>query len=369
MKGKIARLLLGLWLLTYASIGFAIDSTPCWLSNPITESQIGFIGAANPFSSKINGSLIASRKRALVSLTNYYNFKLDLTKIDVKKNQVILANGTSITFSNPYTNRQALYSYATIQADGENSKQKQWLNQQCPIQSCDFKMCQPLWLCNDEILADSFNEGSQKYAVIHGVSQITANPAKQFTSTKRNAQELLKYIIKSDVKDLNYSVKSTGKYQSWGYSEHSGSVEGLGDAIKILNTHSCQTPNYLFARYVYFTPSLIDVKSKSYSQWLRSPNLGKQTGVVGIFDGIVADGRFSSAIKLAIKDGLIELAKTKKITIDHDYQLKYQNGAYSLSKTSMATDAIVSAQLQDIKIIEENNKLVIYAWLLENEDV
>ncbi|MBL4942355.1 MAG: hypothetical protein JKY81_11920 [Colwellia sp.] len=367
MKCILIKILLALLLLVHANIGVAIDSLPCWLNNPVTESQTGFIGAANPFSSSVNGSLIASRKRALTSLSQYYGFNVNINALDVNEKRVLLANGKQILFSTPYINNQALYSYATIEHNSAAIvEQQQWLAQQCPQQSCDFKQCQPLWLCSDNITTMG-TQNKPSVGVIHGVSQMTANPAKQLATTKNNAQELLKYIFKSDVKDHSYQVKSTGKYQNWGCSQHSGSVIGLGNTINLLNTHSCQTSNYLFARYTYPTVSLSDGKFKSYPEWLKAPNIGKQTGIVGAFDGIVADGRFSSAIKLAIKDGLIELAKTKKITIDHNYQLKYHQGSYSLAKTTMDTEAMVSAQLQDIKIIEKNNKLVVYAWLLESE--
>ena len=58
MKSILVKVLLGLWLGMQCSISFSMELVPCWLNNPVTENQIGFIGAANPFSSKINGSLI-----------------------------------------------------------------------------------------------------------------------------------------------------------------------------------------------------------------------------------------------------------------------------------------------------------------------
>jgi hypothetical protein len=229
-----------------------------------------------------------------------------------------------------------------------------WLNQQCPVQSCDFKACSPSWLCNSE------------ENTVFGVSQITARASQQFTKTYDNAQELLRYINASHVDAMSYRVKSTGHNQTWGLSEKYSQVDALGKKINILNTQSCQTKSYLFTQYSY-PKSTRSVDYKPFTAWLKSPHQGERAGAIGAFNGIMADGKFSSAIKFAIKDGLIELAKIKEIGIDNSYQVKYHNGTYTLSNTKEITSTTVSAQCRDIKIVEEKDGLVIYAWLLENE--
>ena len=88
-------------------------------------------------------------------------------------------------------------------------------------------------------------------------------------------------------------------------------------------------------------------------------------GVVGIFDGYESSGKLSNKIDLAIRNGLIELAQNDNITIDHrQVSLQHKDGHYFITNTDMQTRAVVSARLLDVKIMEKNNKLVIYTWLL-----
>ncbi|MCW8833686.1 MAG: hypothetical protein OQK09_08170 [Colwellia sp.] len=346
-------------LLILISINASAQSlSPCWFSSPVTQKQIGFIGAASPFSSKANGSLIASRQRAFEKLLTYYNFKSD-ENVDFTKSTVPLTSDTNIVFSTPYVDSQAMYSYASIEKTDAALKevQQNWLIQNCPLQTCNFKGCSPSWLCT-----------SRKNHLI-SVSQITSNPAKQLEKTYDNAQLLLQYISKSKVEDYSFRVKSEGKFQQWGYSEHKGQITALADKNNLLNTQNCQTPSYMFARYRYLQnlPSnkLDTINTKPFPVWRNEPSFNGTVGVVGIFSGITADGLFSSAIEHAIKEGLLELAKIKKINIEHNYQITSNNGLYSIAKTTMTTDTTVTAKLQDLKIIEENNQLVIYTWLLE----
>jgi hypothetical protein len=103
--------------------------------------------------------------------------------------------------------------------------------------------------------------------------------------------------------------------------------------------------------------------------WFSSPSLGQRTGVIGFSQGLTSTGRLSDLIKVAAKNGLIELAKTKNIKIENDSEVKLNNdGYYSLfSKSEHKTDAIVSAFMADIKMeINSNAQPSISIWLLEN---
>ena len=93
--------------------------------------------------------------------------------------------------------------------------------------------------------------------------------------------------------------------------------------------------------------------------------MNERFGVTGTFDGLTADGLLSSAVKLAIKNGLVELAKIKQVSIDHEYQLTFLNGWYSLTKSTESTSASVSAVLMDLKVVEEDETLVMFVWLLD----
>ena len=334
---------------------------PCWFNNPVNQQQIGFIGAASPFSVQANGSLIASRKKAVKKLFDYYDIEINQREFDFTASHIALNQNMTIIFSTPYTDHQAMYSYASLaKKSSEKVLQQNWLTQTCPIQACDFNQCSPSWLCN----------GNENHII--SVSPATSMPANQLSKTYDNAQTLLQYIAKSKVDDFNYQVESKGKFQQWGYREHKGLIQALAPKNKLINTHSCQTSNYMFARYRYqdnkTSRNLKTNKvTKPFAKWVKEPNLTDTIGAVGIFSGISADGLFSTAIKHAIKEGLLELAKIKHIDIDHSYQISNNKGLYSLAKTTMTTSAVVTAKLQDIKIIEEKNQLVIYTWLLETK--
>lgn len=344
---------------TSSSKSFANNVSPCWFNEPVSDNNIGFIGAASPFSAKFNGSLTASRQKALSKLLAFYSLEYNDDN-DLVNNAIILSSGKRVLFSQPYSDHQAMYSYAILETK-QSESQREWLNQTCPTQTCSFNRCSPEWLC-----AKTDNH-------IISVSQPTSNPAKQLDKTHENAQTFLQYVTKSKVDDYTYQVKSEGEHQQWGYSEHKGQIKALGSKNQLLNTHSCQTNSYMFARYRYsdsknenlLDNKIYDESSKPFTIWSKEPSFNGKVGVVGIFSGITADGLFSSAIKHSIKDGLLALAKIKQINIDHNYQIHRQNGLFSLAKTTMTTSALVSATLQDIKIIEKNDKLIIYTWLIE----
>jgi len=328
--------------------------SPCWLNNPVTLEEVGFIGSASPFSAKINGSLLSSRAEAFSKLVTHYELNFVTEDIDFEQDTLTVDSSTRVVFSSSYTDSQAMYSYAAIEKNGQSRvKQQEWLRKTCPVQRCQFEKCSPAWLCEN-------NQSS-----IISVSQMTSIPAKQLNKAEDNAQTLLQYIKESQVDDYNYQVKSTGEFQQWGYSEHYGEIQALAQKSKLLNTDMCQTPSYMFARFSFQGEANAIIKE--FDEWRTEPNLGIRSGAVGVFNGISADGLFSSAIKKAIKEGLLELAKIKNINIDHQSYFKQENGSFSLSKTKMSTSALVTAKLQDIKVIEAKDNLVIYAWLLETK--
>lgn len=331
------------------------SSEPCWLSNPVTKNKTGFIGVANALSIKTNGSLIASRKRAFEKAITFY--QLNITASDVKdftQNSISLSTDTELYFYPPYSDDQLMYSYALVLKGDDINKAtpNNIQTNQCEISFCNFEQCSPSWLCEN-------NRNS-----IHSVSQQTANPRHQLNKTFENAQLLMQYLDKSYVDEKNYRVQSTGKHQNWQSNQRSSSVEVLGDTLPLLHTNSCRAENFLFTRYSFVSQK--EAATKPFSVWSSEPNIKDKNGTVGIFKGIMADGRFSSAIKFAIKDGLTELAKIKGINITNELKVTLKGGLYSLSKTIESTSTSVSAKLMDLKIIHENGQLTIYAWLLEN---
>jgi hypothetical protein len=333
----------------------AKETAPCWLNEPVGKNQTGFIGVANALSIKKNGSLIASRKRALEKAIKYYELALNSNEIeDLTEDFISLSDNLQLYFSPSYSDDQLMYSYALVikNAEVDTEQNLNQLTKQCEISRCNFSQCEPSWLCEN-------NNNS-----LNSVSQMTANPRHQLKKTYDNAQQLIRYLDKSYVDDKNYRIQSTGEHQNWQSNTRSTKVDELGDNTPLLHTNSCQAENYLFTRYSFISDS--EKSTKPFSLWLKESNIGERNGAVGIFKGIMADGRFSSALKFAIKDGLIELAKSKEIDITNELKVTFNNGWYSLSKTIETTSTTIRAKLMDLKITHENGQLTIYAWLLEN---
>lgn len=312
----------------------------------------GFVGVARPFGISKNAPKQSSRKKALEQMSNHYDWtltKADLT--DLLDNTKILSNGKKIAFADGYKDNNGYYSYAIVM-DGKNMQQGQaYLTSMCPISYCDLASCHPEWLCKD------------KQNTVWGASQLTIDSSKQLEHAQKNAFEIIQYLQASNVESDERVVQAHGKLSSFRLTDTNNSVDKLGQGSKLLNTHVCRSSNYLFARYTHSGES--DNINKDFEEWLMQPNLGEISGTVGIFSGWSADGRLSRAIQSSIKNGLLELAKIKQISIDSEFDLHIEKGIYSLSKTRQSTSTVVTAQLKDIRVVEEKDKLIIYTWLIE----
>lgn len=338
-------------------ISFAVNAkAPCWFWSPIQDNKIGFVGAASPFSVKKDGSKLASRQRALVAFANYYKADIaDITEQDILKD-ALSVDKYHIRFSAPFTSDMGLFSYAMVsqnQQDANSDEANAWLNSECKATHCDFKACEPAWLCD----SDSSH--------VFGVSQMTSTPSMQLARMKKNAQTLAGYLRQSNVEEEVKRIQSTGQYQNWGLQGRKSQVDATGQSAALLNSKMCTAKNYVFG--LFEAPSdTTNTTGKGFEQWLKEPGMDDKAGVVGSFDGLTADGLFSTSVKYAIKDGLVQLAKIKHVKIDNEFQLTFNNGWYTLSKSTESTSATVSGTLMDLKVVEEDKKLVIYAWLIEN---
>lgn len=344
-------------LTTLLFLTFAANAkAPCWFWNPVDKDKIGFVGAASPFSIKKDGSKLASRQRALVNFADYYKVELGQITDDALLQDAISVDQYQLRFSSPFISELGMFSYALVvdkHDQAASNQASQWLNSECQSVQCEFKACKPQWLC------DSDNSH------IFGVSQMTSTPSMQLAKMKANAQTLAAYLQQSDVEDQVKKIESTGTYQNWRLQQRSSNVDAVSNASALINSKVCTADNFIFG--LFDSPSqLSNDKHKGFDEWLRVPALGQKAGVVGSFSGITADGLFSTSVKYAIKDGLVQLAKIKHVNIDHEYQLTFNKGWYTLSKSTESTSATVSGTLMDLKVVEEDRRLVIYAWLIEN---
>jgi len=235
----------------------------------------------------------------------------------------------------------------------QNKATDLWLPKTCPLQAFAFQYCSPEWLCS--------SQSNQ----IFGISQITSIASKQLSLMHKNAAIFDSYLRKSNIESISKTVASTGEYQNWRFTSQQSSVEASIEeqSYPLLNVQICKNENYIVG--LFQRPETQLISTKTFSEWRVNANLNERVGVTGTFDGLTADGLLSSAVKLAIKNGLVELAKIKQVSIDHEYQLTFLNGWYSLTKSTESTSASVSAVLMDLKVVEEDETLVMFVWLLD----
>ncbi|KMT65198.1 hypothetical protein [Catenovulum maritimum] len=345
---------LGIVLLSlFSSIIHANEQVPCWLNKPINDHLIGFIGVSSPYAAKADLPLTSSRKKALSKMAAYFDWTLIESDFEnLKQNTKALSNGAEIIFAKGFQNQNGFFSYVTFQDNRHRTQQKS-LNKLCKLSVCQFEKCQPDWLCKSNASA------------VFGASNLTSIPSRQYLKTAENAREIMSYLDQAYVDEYIYKVNTTGLKQNVDFRLRNWNVDKLGTSnSKLLNTNVCHSRHFLFSRFTHDNLSVVPLKT--FDTWFVNPHLPSRQGAVGSFVGYTADGKFSSSIKFAIKDALIELAKVKEIEIESEYLIESGTGIFTLSKTKEITSTSVSAKLMDIKIKEKDNKLVVYTWLLEN---
>ncbi|KZN67083.1 hypothetical protein [Pseudoalteromonas luteoviolacea] len=327
---------------------------PCWLQAPVQSNQVGFIGTAAPFSATQNGSLIASRKRALVRLLEHYaisEIDIELSKVTHDSKNISLENGQIVYFSDPHITADTLYSYASTSA--------LTTNKQCQSVECDFSQCQPSWLCQN-------NHNS-----VIGVSYYTAFAHQQIPMSAQNAKILAGYLSQARVnvtEQLRESYASDAQSQSK-YAlnlSRQGDVSAQKIEQPILMTNSCTYGATLFANYSL--PTQQEVPLSTSINWRERQEFEGRSIVLGNFgeDGTIApDNLLSSAIKFAIRDALVELAKIKGIEISSDTTLVQNEGRYFLNNTYYTIAQTVNGRLLDIQINYKDGFPNVYVWLLE----
>ncbi|TQF71575.1 hypothetical protein [Pseudoalteromonas luteoviolacea] len=326
---------------------------PCWLQSPVSQNQVGFIGTAAPLSATQYGSIIASRQRALTSLITHY--KLPLIELETNKvthiaSKITLNNGKEVYFSEPYSTADTLYSYASTTPIKTN--------EQCNEIQCNFVQCQPSWLC----------QGTQNSVI--GVSYYTAFSHQKLPMSAQNAKTLAGYLAQARV-NMNEQLSESFKIDDQADKQHAFKLSRQGDVTaskfenQLLMTNSCNYGSTLFANYQFsekVTPAMRTIN------WRDKQLFEGKSVVLGNFgeNGTIApDNLLSSAIKYAIRDALVELAKVKGVEVSSNSTLVQNNGRYYLSHAHYSIKQTVSGRLLDIQINYKDGLPNVYVWLLE----
>ncbi|MCF6437858.1 hypothetical protein L1077_00185 [Pseudoalteromonas luteoviolacea] len=321
---------------------------PCWLHNPVSSQQIGFIGTAAPFSAIKDGSIIASRQRAVSQYTQYYGLPSAheaVKTLPATQNSFTLKNGQVLYFSEPYTTSDTLYTYVSTRP-ALNSNQ-------CEAITCNFNLCEPKWLCS----------GENNHVI--GASYYTASAYQQLPMTATNAKALAGYLAQASVNMQERYVESFSEQQHASQFSRQGEVISSDYQHPLLLTQSCHYGSTLFSAYQTNLPLNKQITQQT---WRDIQQYQGRSVVMGNFgeDGTIApDNLISSAIKYAIRDALVEIAKSKGVTVSASSTLLNQNGSYYLSDAQFDIQQTVSGQLLDLQINYKEGFPVVYVWLLE----
>ncbi|MBQ4835967.1 hypothetical protein [Pseudoalteromonas luteoviolacea] len=322
-------------------------TAPCWLQNPVVEDQIGFIGTAAPYSATKNGSIVASRQRAAALLANFHglpNLDKQIKSLSIEQKHLVLESGKKIYFSDPFITSDTLYTYVSTHPIKAR--------QACEAVTCNFTLCEPKWLCNGD-------------NSIIGASYYTAFSHQQLPMTAVNAQALAGYLTQARVNIQERYAESYSADQHRTHFSRQGEVNGSDYQLPLIMTNSCQYGSTLFANYRMREYQQEKVTRQS---WREVHQYQGRSVVMGNFgeDGTIApDNLISSAIKFAIRDALVELAKNKGITVSATSTLLNQGGRFYLSDTHFDVKQVVSGQLLDLQVQYKNGFPVVYVWLLE----
>ncbi|RJE75509.1 hypothetical protein BGP78_16650 [Pseudoalteromonas sp. MSK9-3] len=338
---------------------------PCWLQNPVSQERTGFIGVTPVLDLYGQQAIKASRKVALNKLAQYYS--LILTEQDVRNitNQdtaeITLDSGRTVTFLPVHVTDSVIYSYVFDGALDAIARLSQSPMAQCAELQCDFSQCTPSWLCDTTP------------NTITSVSYLTVAPHQQLAQAQKNAGVIASLL---DTSHVNIVDTQTELYQNLSGTEHqsisrtrSGSVTATEWQSPLLHTRSCSYGHTLVAQFTL--PNSMtrhDIPLQLHENWKTQPQFQGRTIALGNFGErgkMTPDTLLSTAIDLAIKDALIELAKVKGVEVLSGVDIRYDNGHYYLSNSYFSVNQIVSGELIDIKVTYKNDLPMVYVWLLE----
>ncbi len=215
----------------------------------------------------------------------------------------------------------------------------------CDSLECDFKACNPAWLCGN-------NQANELVVVSHRSTSLKS----QFSYLQKNLDDLISYLNLSKVNIDERFVEEDNSGVKFKQYSINNSAE-VGEDIEVtstLNGFCFSESDMLFAQFKIHGASRTEYENDS-----------KALGV-GRVDRLVASGLISDKLELAIKYAMIDLAKQKKIDVASEVRVKRsEDGYYKLVDTKNTGKVIVTAHLKEIQIIPNNENYSIYGSVVE----
>jgi len=327
---------------------------PCWLNQPADDHHIGAVGLARDLNIGGGHPVQYSRHRAMNSVAMYLGADpvAERQDFDIKKD-VQLVSGRSLHFGDEFSLNGYVYSYASLD--------KPVSGQQCNMSQCDLSRCQPAWLCEPS------KDGRPS---LLGTSYRESEIPRQYSSAINNALKQLEPIYGLSVEShekffTGHSSIGTARIL---LSDDQVTMQQSADdlSLRYIVTDSCWQQEQLFLRVNF--PDLPALSTVAPEVWMSEPTASGHRGAIGSVNGRVASGLLSDKVKLAIEQGLVELAKAKNIGISTELlNIERDQDLYQLSATVQDTVVSLHARVNGIHFTNGPAGIEVYAWLVETE--
>lgn len=348
-------------LLLVTSISLSVAATtaaktqaPCWFNEPAQGKQVGALGVARDLNVGSGHPVQFSRHRALSSVASYVGEVTPPQRRDIDIEQdAYQLSGQTVNFAEEFHHQGYVYSYAGLNYTASDK--------QCNIAQCNFDQCSPAWLCEP---------GIDKQASLLGTSYRSSSLPAQYTAAIKNAIQQLEpiYGLSVTAHDRFYTSHSSMGSLRILLSDEKLDLQKTADelSLRYLVSHSCQQGEQLFLRVNF--PDLPALSSVPAKKWLSEPSTEEYKGAIGSVNGRVASGLLSDKVKLAIKRGLIALAKAKNSSISEELlSIERKDSLYQISAITQDTAVSLHARVNGIHFTNGPTGIEVYAWLVETQ--
>ncbi|SFC38834.1 hypothetical protein SAMN05660443_2470 [Marinospirillum celere] len=328
--------------------------TPCWLHTPYSSQAQGVIAITAEFGSGDTKAL--SREMAVASLAEVYNLSTQgLDEQDIYQNTISLS-GHSIGLAPTWTHAGQHISYAYL----ANTQADHWVLNSCAQPRCQPERCSPSWLCE---------ENTNHYLSAVTVSQLAATQREQYRFLFENALAQLRttHGVKVEASRAQLHTRSGSalnlssylrerEHSSFQFSEMSGSVP-------LVLTDSCRYDTTLYGRLMLkgVTNPHADLLpiNQDWHLDLSSPGEGM---AVGHFSGMLSHNLISLRIEYALRNALLELARSHQVQITSD-QLHINNldgGYYSMELVTEDTQMQMRVRVRSVRFLGTSDDPDVY---------
>jgi len=286
------------------------SSLPCWVHSPVHENTVGAVGIVRADTQTREKALKWGKRKAARMLVPYCEAgEEELSKVSqlgFQEGERTQFGECRLGFADWFRKGAYLYVYAV---SGE-SPDEAWLNKAGCERGCSLSACEPEWICQPM---------GKEHAGFLGVSAISSSRAQQYRLAFANAVEQMSimYGVTVDAEYFSVMGASGSRVRRMAYKDNNRLLLPekdylVGSRSRPVVADTCFINNRLYARVLNFAlPSLGNMPPK---KWRTRPSQGNRPGVVGSA-GPTASGRLSDQFRLAMKRGLVQLAKAKEIKV------------------------------------------------------